>query len=64
MCCINYIKFTRLKVTFMYLTMYAKHRVCLQCYAGDTYTLIWLASYFDQQATPASGIQTACNVVL
>ena len=48
----------------MYLTMYAKHRVCLQCYAGDTYTLIWLASYFDQQATPASGIQTACNVVL
>lgn len=52
-------------ITFVYFTLSAKRRVYLQCYAGDTYTLNRLASYLDQQSTPASEIQTAtCGVML
>lgn len=51
-------------VTFIYLAMYAKRRICLQYYAGDTYTFDQLASYLDQQATPASDQTATCSAVL
>ena len=41
-------------ITFVYVTVFAKRRVYLQCYAGGTCTLNELRSYLDQQAKSAS----------